>query len=282
MKWFLPFACLLVSCAAPRIDTRSVTHSDPSALALLKASQQAHGAAAFAQLQNINVAYDGQWARIGPRFQPVLVDSSFRGQSEERLLLPSRTLAQRHTGPAGVKHVLRAGSNIVVTRNDQAVSDDEERRAAELVADAYVLFLLGPHYFQRPGVTVTGAGSSRVDDRACDDLLAVLRPGFGAAAEDRVVLSVDREDKRLRRVRLTLNGLESTRGAEVDVTFRDFEVHHGVLWPRAFDERIRSPFDLPAHRWRLTGLDVNRGYSGNDLTKDRFQGAAAKPAQSLP
>jgi len=273
---------LLSCCAGPKIDMSVLPESDPAALSLLSASQRAHGAAEFARLKDISVAYDGKWALVGPRFQPVLVDKNYRGKSEERLLLPSRTLAQRHDGPAGVKQVLRAGTGIAVTRNGKSVSNDEELHAAELVADAYIMFLLGPHYFNRSGATFALAGHSQVDGRRCDDILAVLKPGFGAAGDDRVVLSVDHKDKLLRRVRLTLNGLESTRGAEVDVTFRDFERHHGVLWPREFDERIRSPFDLSAHRWRLVGLDVNRGLLAADLSISGFQGKAAKPAQLLP
>lgn len=272
----------LSCCAGPKIDMSVLPESDPAALSLLSASQRAHGAADFAGLKDISVAYDGKWALVGPRFQPVLVDRNYRGKSEERLLLPSRSLAQRHDGPAGVKQVLRAGSRIAVTRNGQTVLDDEERRAAELVADAYIMFLLGSHYFNRSGATFALAGHSQVDGRRCDDILVVLKPGFGAAAEDRVVLSVDQKDKLLRRVRLTLNGLESTRGAEVDVTFSDFERHYGVLWPRGFDERIRSPFDLSAHRWRLVGLDVNRGLRAADLSISGFRGKAETPAKPLP
>jgi hypothetical protein len=102
----------------------------------------------------------------------------------------------------------------------------------------------------------------------------VLRPGFGAAAEDRVILFIDRTTKQLRRVRMTLNGLESTRGAEVDVTFRDFRRIDGVLWPTDFDERIRVPFDLHAHHWKMTGLDTNRGLREQDLTSSGFKNRA--------
>jgi hypothetical protein len=277
--WLL--SLLLASCAAPRIENRVLTQSDPAAQDLLTQAQRAHGAAAFANLSDVNVRYEGRWASIGPRFQPVLVDKTYRGNSEERLLLSTRVLAQRHEGPAGVKQVLRAGSGIQVTRNRLAVTDPEELGAAALVADAYTLFLLGPHYFQRPGVALGLAGSGAVDGDLCDQVLAVLKPGFGEADEDRVLLSIDREHKHLRRVRMTLNGLESTRGAEVDVTFRDFQWVAGVLWPRGFDERIRSPFDLAAHRWELTGLDVNRGYRTADISIAGFKGKAAAPASGM-
>jgi hypothetical protein len=60
-------------------------------------------------------------------------------------------------------------------------------------------------------------------------------------------------------VRLTLNGLASTAGAEVDVTFGEFREVGGVVWPTDFVERIRSPFDLFAHRWTMDGLRLNGG-----------------------
>lgn len=272
----------IVSCAGPRIPTLPAEESDPQALVLLQRSQRAHGADAFARLRDVSVRYEGRWASIGPRFQPVLVDKRFRSRSEERLLLPSRVLAQTHEGPGGVKRVLRAGGAVSMERNGMKVMDSVQLDAAALVADAYVMFLLGPHYFARPGVTLLCAGEGEVDGLPCDQVLAILRPGFGAAVEDRVLLSIDRGQGLLRRVRLTLNGLESTRGAEVDVTFRQFERVAGVLWPRDYDERIRSPFDLPAHRWRLAGLDVNRGYGRADLTATALLGKAAPPARALP
>jgi hypothetical protein len=101
------------------------------------------------------------------------------------------------------------------------------------------------------------------------------------AKEDRVILHIDRSSKLLRRVRLTLNGLDSTRGAEVDVTFRDFKNIDGVLWPTDFDERIRSPFKLHAHHWNLRGLDSNRGLSARDLKLLQWTDKAAKPSAAL-
>ncbi len=97
-----------------------------------------------------------------------------------------------------------------------------------------------------------------------------------------MILFIDRATKQLRRVRMTLNGLESTRGAEVDVTFREFRNIGGVVWPTSFDERIRVPFDLHAHHWRMLGLDTNRGLRAADFSVAGFQGRAARPAAPLP
>jgi hypothetical protein len=46
-------------------------------------------------------------------------------------------------------------------------------------------------------------------------------------------------------------------------------------------ERVVHPVALPAHDWRITGLDVNRGYDAEDLSGPAFVGAAAKPAQPI-
>ena len=66
--------------------------------------------------------------------------------------------------------------------------------------------------------------------------------------------------------------------AEVD-TF-EHERRFGVLWPMRSFERIVHPVALPAHDWRITGLDVNRGYEADAVTGSSFQGAAAAPASS--
>ena len=98
------------------------------------------------------------------------------------------------------------------------------------------MFLFGPDFFRRRGAKLQRVSTTGdVNGRACDELLAVLRPGFGLSEEDRVVLFIDHQDHLLRRVQFTLNALESTRGAEVQVgPFQAAKaggrgVPHGVL-----------------------------------------------------
>ncbi len=250
---------LVAACTSPKISQREVAVSEPPAVALLGAAQEAHGGKKFQQVRDLNVRYDGSWGAIGPRFQPVLVDSGFRKSSEEHLSTADRTITQNHTGPKGKKFVLRERNSVTVEYNGEPTEDPETLKAAALVADAYILFLMGPFYFDRPGVTLATGGQAKVDGALCDELLAVIRPGFGMAKEDRVVMFIDRNTRQLRRVRFTLNGLESTQGAEVDVTFRGYRDIGGILWPTEFDERIRVPFDLHAHRWTMESLVINRG-----------------------
>lgn len=275
-------ACSLSACASPKICTRKIERSDPKAMEMVTSSQQAHGAKAFAKIRDVSVRYDGRWARLGPKFQPVLADTSFRLGSEERLLVQPRVIAQAHAGPAGKKFVLRTPKDVSIGRNGLPSKDEEAKRAAAVVADVYIMFLLGPFYFDRPGFVFAPYGEAVVDNAICDQVLAVLRPGFGFSKEDRVILSIDRATSRLRRVLLTLNGFESTVGAEVDVTFRDYRTIDGVLWPTDFDEYIRSPLNLPAHRWRMLGLDTNRGLKATDFTASGFKARAARPADAVP
>ena len=61
----------------------------------------------------------------------------------------------------------------------------------------------------------------------------------------------------------------------------DFRKIGGILWPTDFDELIRTPFDLHAHRWQMLGLDLNRGLRQSDFTMAGFKGRAAKPAAPL-
>ncbi len=275
-------SCLLLgACASPQIPTGAINRADPGAVALVESSKVAHGGKAFARVRDLSVRYEGQWGALGPRFQPVLADTGYRRSSEERLLVSARIIAQEHSGPSGRKLVVRSPAQVDVAYNGTVIDDQDQKRAAALVADAYQMFLLGPFYFNRPGVTLSSQGSAMVNRVLCDRILAVLQPGFGFAGEDRVLLFIDRSSKRLVRVRMTLNGLESTQGAEVDVTFGDHRRIGGILWATDFDERIRLPFDLHAHHWKMTGLEINRGFRSTDLSASGLKGRATPPAAPL-
>jgi hypothetical protein len=124
-RWLVAaMAGLLGACAAPQISTREIRRSEPAAVSLLQESQRAHGRTAFAKVRDVSVKYDGRWAAIGPRFQPVLADTKFRRSSEERLIIRTRTMAQEHTGPAGKKVVVRSPGKVSVAYN-RAPSDLE-------------------------------------------------------------------------------------------------------------------------------------------------------------
>lgn len=270
----------LAGCGRQAIPATTVAQSSAAALALVEASAAAHGLDRYRGLHDVSVRYEGRWLSIVDKVQPILVDKNYRKGSEERWLIRERVLAQHHLGPAGEKHVLRSPGAIQVWYDGRVNADRAKDAAAAIVADSYTMFLTGPIFFLDRGARLLPAGEGEVDGAPCDRVLAVLQPGLGNATEDRVLLSIDRATKRLLRVRFTLNGLPSTVGAEVDVTFSAHRTIAGVLWPTEFFERVRAPLAIPAHRWRLLGLDVDRGFTAEDLAGPSYRNTAAAAAKA--
>jgi hypothetical protein len=273
---------LLTACGSIPAPTR--TASQPEAVALLEQSQQAHGKAAFAAIRDINVSYDGEWFDLIKRIQPAITDPAWRKSSQERMLVNGPSLlAQIHSGPSGRKTVIETErSKVNVWYNGVPYTGADQQAAAHLVLHAYQLFLYPAFYVQRASLLEL-AGTSVVNGRDCDVLLAVLRPGIGNSVEDKVLLSIDRQDKLVRRVWLTLEGSEPSQGAVVSVVHDRFVRVGGVMWPTHFYETVVRPFSgLPAHDFSLTGLDLNRGLTTADFAAGRFSERAARPANSLP
>ena len=191
--------------------------NEPAAWVLIEASAEAHGGkAAFSQLTDVAVSYDGEWLNRIWKMQPVLVDRGFRQRSEERVLPKAGVVAQRHVGPEGTKQVTWDGTAARVvyrgtTPDDQAGEPAAE--AAALVAEAYRMFLTGPFYFlNHPGPRDARVEKTdTVDGVMCDQVLVRLVPGLGTSEEDRVLLAIGRDDRLLRRVRFSLNGFRGTR-----------------------------------------------------------------------
>jgi hypothetical protein len=174
--------------------------------------------------------------------------------------------------------------------NGEETKDRDRTDAAALVADAYSLFLLGPMLLvenENPhrDIQASMAGTAEVkQDKgtyACDLINLSVRPGFGNSETDQLVLFVERATRLMRRVRMTINGLESTRGALVEIDTYEHRQMHGVFWPTSFHERLLHPAPLDVHSWRLTGLDVDRGESRAELSGPTFTGKASSPAVSI-
>ena len=284
----------LAGCAGPMAELSSQATTQPAA-DLLREAAAAHGAAAFAKMSDISVSYAGEWRALVDKLQPALVDAGFRGGSQERLLLRERLVGQAHSGPDGHKQVVRrtspkAEGEVRVWFNDTEATDLPRRDGAALVADAYSLFLLGPMLLAGPWaadrmLTMELAGIERVRDDAqlhdCDVLRIRTAPGLGLSGSDHLELMIDRDRKLMRRVRFTLDGLESTRGAVAEVDCADHVLLAGVLWPTRFHEQLLRPLSLPVHDWRMTGLDVDRGLTPAEASGPRFTGRALAPATSL-
>lgn len=196
--------------------------------------------------------------------------------------------AQAYTGIKGRKQVVwRRGSgaagdlgNVAVWFNGMRSDDATAQQAAALVAEAYGLFLLGPLWLADRDLPARLAGTERVDGRLCDVVEVWLTPGLGRVASDRIALCIDRSDGLTRRVRFTLEGFVNTQGAVAEVDTFEHERRFGVMWPMRSYERVRHPIALPAHDWRITGLDVNRGYAPQALMGAEFSGSAARDAGS--
>jgi hypothetical protein len=286
----------LVSGCRASFPSRPVPQSSHEALALLNESATAHGLATYLTMEDLNVSYSGHWRWLVGKLQPALVDSGFRGGSEERLLLRDGIVAQSHVGPHGHKQVSSMGAandgvRVHVWFNGKEAQDRDQIDAAGLVVDAYSLFLLGPMLLaanQKPHRDIQAdlAGAAEVTQGKrtfiCDVINLRLRRGFGNADADQVAMYLDRETRLMRRVRMSINGLESTRGALIDVDTFEHRQLHGVFWPTAFHERLLRPAPLDVHEWRLTGLDINRGETQAELTGPVFTGKALPSAKPLP
>lgn len=286
----------LAGCAAvlPMVETPP-TAADRDARALFDEACEALGLPALRSLRDFNIAYDGEWLGIIHRIQPIIVDIGYRKTSDERWLLRSGVVAQRHEGPQGTKQVVRELPRGVfggqaegfgtsrVWYGGAETRDRDIVAASALVVDAYGLFLLGPMWLAGRGdLVMRRAGIERVDGRDCELLEVWMKPGIGFAALDRLALAIDRRDRTMRRVTLTLDSMDSTRGAVVETDTFDHQRRDGVLWPTRFYERIRRPFpNLPAHEWRVTGLDVNRGYDAAAIRGPAFTGGAVPAARAL-
>ena len=296
-RWLLGAAGvpLLAACGTPLplgVQPAAATAADAAAAQRLRASAQMHGWDAYRTLNDINIAYDGQWRPLIDRIQPVVVDKAYRGSSQERLLPAAGVVAQAYSGTAGRKQVSwRRGSTqsgqaaspgeVAVWFNGQRSADPAVLAASAVVAECYGLFLFGPLWLVERGLAVQAGGTERVNGRLCDVVQVWLRPGLGLVALDRVAVCIDRDDAITRRVRFTLEGYAGTRGAVAETDTFEHQRRFGVLWPMRSYEEVVHPLRLPAHDWYITGLDVNRGYAAQELAGPQFTGAAAAPARPL-
>jgi hypothetical protein len=278
----------LVGCSTP-LPIVPPPARDAGAARVLRESAESHGLRAYRDLTDINVAYEGEWRPLIGRVQPEVTDTGFRGSSQERLMPRLGVSGQAYAGPRGRKHVTwRRGSgsdadlgDVAVWFNGTRTTDPAARQAAALVAEAYGLFLLGPLWLVERDLPARLAGTERVDDRLCDVVEVWMTPGLGLVRSDRVALCVDRTDRITRRLRFTLEGFGNTQGAVAEVDTHEHQRHFGVLWPMRSFERVVHPIALPAHDWRITGLDVNRGYPPDALAGPEFRAGAQRPAAPL-
>ncbi|MDQ2778944.1 MAG: hypothetical protein M3Y32_05230 [Pseudomonadota bacterium] len=283
---------LLAACSTPlRLSEMPIDReSGARAEALMQHSAEVHGLAAYRQLHDINIAYEGQWGLWVDRLQPLVVAKPWRGRSQERLMPALGINAQSYSGLAGNKFVRwqrspaegsTASGEVAVWFNGVPSVDPAVLGASALVAEAYKLFLLGPLWLVDRKLTMRVHSTERVDGHFCDVVEVWLRPGLGQDLLDRLQVCIGRDDSVMRRVRFTLEGFEDTKGAVAVVDTFMHQRRFGVLWPMRSHEDVVYPLHLPAHDWHISGLDVNRGYDASALQGPAFSGAAAAPAAPL-
>ena len=260
IRYFLPIstAALLASCSSLPVPGQATAGApSPEARQIIRQSAARHGDA-WKNYREVKVGYTGEWAVIAERLQPGLTDSGFRKSSVETYQPLTGRVRQVHSGPLGTKTVDRLRPEIRVGFNGTASTDREVLDSAALVADAYTAFLFGPSWLSRKGADFKIIGERKLDGERCHLIAGRLSPGFGDSKEDHFIAWIGHDSSLMRRFQFTLNGLDSTRGADVDVTFSDFrKAADGSVWPGNFVEYIQRPLLAKAHQWRMTSLKLD-------------------------
>jgi hypothetical protein len=279
----MAWALLLAACAPfPQVEPGNEPPPGPTAQVIFDRMLAEHGGNLHTYPGDINLASDGEWYPLILRIQPEVTDAGFRIASEERYRPSVGLYAVRYTGPQGVKHTVSSAAGLSLTYNAVPETDPVKRRATALTHDTFRMFHFGPSYFLDRTAAMVRLTDAVEDGQRYHRLLLTLRPGFGESPEDQAVLWIHPQTFRWFRVHQTLNGFERTQGAHVDTTFLAYQRVGQFLFPVKFIERVRGPLQIDAHRWRVTGIDLDRGWSAGDVTGDSFTGSAETPATPLP
>ena len=270
-----------------------------SARAHLLDSATAHGLLAWRQRRDINASFSSAWA---PASGWSAAESGAAAAVQMRLLVQADLLAVRQGRDSASLGLLRrqagfgpaasAGTPVptsvpasipvpVPVPVPQAAPADDP--LAVLSADALCLLLLGPLAVLDRTTAVNWGPPDTLDGRRCDQLVLTVAPGLGLASESRMALFIDRDVGWLRRLRWAGDNPGAGWLGLAEVDFFDHFSLHGMVWPRRFQSPSR--WWLPGARpqtGRLTGLDLDRGYSADALAGERWTGEAAAPARPLP
>mgnify|MGYP000548427512 CR=1 FL=1 len=256
VRLLLPLAtATLASCSTLTVPGQGEpVATGPGARSILERSARAAGDP-WTRYGRVEVGYDGEWTGVVKRLQPDLVDAAFRKSSVETYRPAQRSVRQIHKGPGGTKRVDRKPGTVEVYYNGRPATAATADAAAALVADAYTAFLFGASWLAERGEGLAVLEPTDFAGESCDRVQGSLRPGFGFAGEDRFIAWIGRESRLLRRFQFTIDGLASTRGADVDVVFSEhWTAPDGSRWPGRFVEWVQRPVKVKAHEWTMTGL----------------------------
>ena len=283
LRFLLAIVAALLSACASFPQARPGLQFDDglSAAQIFGACMAAHGGDIREYPGDINLSTDGHWYRLIQRIQPIVSDAGFRVTSQERYRPRDGLYSIHHEGPLGSKQVVRTADAIAVWYNGERETDPVKIRATAMTNDAFRMFHFGPSFIKARATEIVRIADAREGGRDYRRLLATVQPGFGEAAQDQVVLWIDAQTARLFRVHMTLNGFETTQGAHVDTTFLEYRRVGPYLFPVRFHERVRGPLRIDAHDWYTTGIDLDRGWSAEDVAGPAFEGAAIPPAAAI-
>ena len=262
----------LAGCAQPW-PTVPAGPGSASARSRLQQCAVGHGLAAWRQLQSVSLAFAGFWSPQGPAVAAA-------AQAVQARWLPhQRVLALGWPTAAGQQQLWRRtpGADLQLWRDNAPVADPAERQAAALLADLHPLLWAGPMALADTTAAVNWAEPETLHGLRCDHLHLALTPGLGFAMADRLSLFVDREQGLLRRLRVSLAGLGTAVPGLAEVDLFDHRRLFGVAWPTRFE--ARSP---RAGAWQLVGLEVDRGFSAEDIGGAVWRGTAIGAARTLP
>jgi hypothetical protein len=251
-------ALLLVSCSTlPVPGPGGDTVRSNDAISLLRKSASLQGDS-WSNYRSVEVAYEGKWSDIATRLQPVLTDRDFRKCSIEIYQPSAGLVSQTHRGPQGTKEVNRRQRRVSVRFNGVRSTNPEVLDSSALVADAYTVFLFGSSWLAQNGRDLRCLENRSIGGELCSLVAGRLSPGLGNSHEDHFIAWISSDSGILKRFQFSLNGFESTRGADVDVVFSNhWKAADGSIWPGRFVEHIQRPLFVKAHEWKMTSLKLD-------------------------
>lgn len=253
----LPF--LLCNCSTlPKPGAVGKTAYDsPRAKAVLASSAKNAGDP-WKRYSKVKVKYAGEWTNIAAKVQPAIVDRDFRKESVETFCTGSGSIEQVHTGPGGMKVVRSFDGDIEISYHGKPNTDPDKLEAAAMVADAYRMFTFGSSWLNAEATDLQVVGRKRLGGEECILIQGKVTPGFGMSESDWFIAWIGGESELLRRLQFTIEGVETTRGADVFVDFSDFKTaRDGSVWPTHFLENVERPIHIKAHEWDMLSLSAD-------------------------
>lgn len=145
-----------------------------------------------------------------------------------------------------------------VSFNGVRSTNPEVLDSSALVADAYTVFLFGSSWLAEYGRDLRCLEDRSIGGELCSLVAGRLSPGFGNSREDHFIAWIGSRSGILKRFQFSLNGFESTRGADVDVVFAShWKAADGSIWPARFVEHIQRPLCVKPHEWSMTSLKLD-------------------------